>query len=25
LQEVVTGDQKLKPFWWQNRAQDQIR
>ena len=25
LQEVVTGNQKLKPFWWQNRTQDQIR
>ena len=25
LQEVVTGEQQLQPFWWQNRAQDQIR
>jgi hypothetical protein len=25
LQEVLTGDKSLRPFWWQNRPQDQIR
>jgi imidazolonepropionase-like amidohydrolase len=25
LQEVLTGDKALQPFWWQNRPQDQIR
>lgn len=25
LQEVVTGDKQLKPFWWQTKAQGLIR
>lgn len=25
LQEVITGDRKLKPFWWQHKPQGLIR
>ena len=25
LREVVTGDKRLKPFWWQTKAQGLIR